>query len=333
MFNNIKVLLGGGSGLCGSHLSRFLLDKGYSVVILDDFSESFPENLDPRAKFYLVDIGDFKKVQQIFDIEKPDYVYGMQAHASEILSHWMRVDCYKNNLLTEMSLINASINSGVKKVIAFSSMAIYGEKNPPFTEDMEASPLDPYGISKANLEADHELAKNHFGLDYSVVRPHNFQGVFVNWMNIYRNFVGIAVRKSLNNENILVYGDGLQTRAVSDVKYLCDPLEKLLYTDLKVVNVGADKPYTILSIAQIIQKIANQDGKNISIEHREPRHEVKHAFCNHKIAKEKLGFKDETDIEKLCYEIYHWAKTQPKRDLKWSDYEVNKNIYSYWKHE
>ncbi len=226
-----KVLIGGGIGLCGSWLSRHLLDKNYKVVILDDLSESYIENLDSRAKFYLVDISDYKKVQQIFDIEKPDYVYGMQSHAAELLSHWMRIDCYKNNLLTELSLINACVNSNVKKIIGFSSMAIYGNQLAPFTEDMLPSPIDPYGEAKASLEKDHELAKIHYGLDFSIVRPHNFQGPFVNWLNIYRNLVGIAVRKALNNENILVYGDGLQTRAISDVKFLCEPLEKLLFTD------------------------------------------------------------------------------------------------------
>ncbi len=329
--NKIKVLLGGGGGLCGSHLSRHLLDRGYEVVILDDLSESFKENLDPRAKFYLVDITDYKKVNQIFEIEKPDYVYGMQSHAAEVLSHWMRIDSYRNNLLTELSLINASVNHNVKKICGFSSMAAYGNQKAPFTEGMSLQPIDPYGQAKASVELEHKLAKDHFGLDYSIARPHNFQGVFVNWLNIYRNFVGIAIRKALNNENILVYGDGLQTRAVSNVKYLCEPLEKLMFTDLTIVNIGADKPYTILEIAQIIQKIANQDGKNIGIEHREPRHEVKHAFCDHALAKEKLGFKDETDIEKLCFEIYEWAKTQPMRQLKWADYEIEKGLYSYWK--
>lgn len=325
-----KVVLGGGIGLCGSWFSRYLLDKNYDVVILDDLSESYIENLDPRAKFYLVDIGDFKKVQQIFDIEKPDYVYGMQAHAAEVLSHWTRIDCYKSCLLTELSLINASINSNVKKIFGFSSMSIYGKQSPPFVENMSPDPCDPYGQAKTSLEVEHKLAKNIYGLDYSVVRPHNFQGIYVNWASMYRNFVGIAVRKALNNENILVYGDGFQLRAISDIKYLCEPLEKLMWTDIETVNIGADKPYQIIEIAAIIKKIANNDGKNIGIEHAEARHEVKFAYCDHTLAKEKLDFKDETDVEKLCYEIYHWVKTQPKREVRYMDYEVTKNLYPYW---
>lgn len=326
-----KVLIGGGMGLCGSWLSRYLFDKGYSVVILDDLSESFIENLDSRVKFYLVDISDYKKVQQIFDIEKPDYVFGMQAHAAECLSPWTRIDCYKSNLLTELSLINASINTNVKKIIGFSSMAIYGHQHPPFLESLAPSPIDPYGEAKATLEKEHELAKDHQGLNFSIVRPHNFQGIYVNWAHIYRNFLAIAARRAIAGQNILVYGAGDQTRAFGDVEFLCDPLEKLMFTDVKIVNIGADKPYTILQVAEIIKKIANDDDKNITIEHREPRVEVKHAFSDHRLAKEKLGFEDKTDIEKLCYNIYHWIKTQPERKLKPADLETSKGLYSFWK--
>lgn len=327
----LKVILGGGAGLCGSWLSRHLIDKEYDVIILDDFSESYPENLDSRAKFYLVDISDYTKVQQVFDIEKPDYVFAMAAHAAECLSPWMRMDCYKNCLLTELSLINASINTNVKKIIGFSSMAIYGNQPAPFLESMQPAAIDPYGQAKISLEVEHKLAKLYHQLDYSIVRPHNFQGKYVNWASMYRNFLGIAVRKALNNENIVVYGSGEQRRAFSDVKFLCEPLEKLLFTDLDIVNIGADKDYSILEVANIIKCIANTDGKNIGIEHAEPRHEVKNAFSEHSLAKSKLAFKDETDIEKLCYEIYHWVKTQPFREVKKSIYEVTKNLYSFWK--
>ena len=326
-----KVIIGGGAGLCGSWLSRHLINKGYDVVILDDFSESYPENLDPRAKFYLVDISDLKKVQQIFDIERPDYVYGMMAHASECLSPWTRIDCYKSCLLTELSLINTSINTNVKKIIGFSSMAIYGNQQAPFVESMSPDAIDTYGEAKATLEKEHELAKNHQGLNYSIVRPHNFQGIYVNWASIYRNFLAIAARRAISGQNIQVYGAGDQTRAFGNVEFLCDPLEKLMFTDIKVVNIGADRPYTILQVAEIIKKIANNDGKNITIEHKEPRVEVKHAFSDHRLAKEKLGFKDETDIEKLCYDIYHWIKTQPERKLKTADMETSKGLYSFWK--
>lgn len=327
----IKVILGGGNGLCGSHLSRHLLDRGYEVVILDDLSESYIENLDVRAKFYLCDIRNNKLVNQIFEIERPNYVYGMQAHAAECLSPFTRHDCYSNNLLTEISLINASINYGVEKIIGFSSMAVYGSQETPFTEKMPLQPIDSYGAAKKTLELDHELAKIQHNLDYSIVRPHNFQGPYVNMWSKYRNFVGIFIRKVLNGENILVYGDGKSRRALSDVKFLCEPLERLLYTNLKTVNIGADKPYEVIEIAKIIQKIGEKDGKRVDIEHAEPRHEVKEAFCEHFLAKDKLGFKDETDVEKLCYEIYQWAKKQPNRPVKYMEYEVTKGIYEYWK--
>ena len=80
-----------------------------------------------------------------------------------------------------------------------------------------------------------------------------------------------------------------------------------------------------------MQKIASKHNYNVQIEHVEPRHEAKHAYCDHSKAKELLEFKDETNLNVLIEEMFNWAMAQPNREVKDLKYELTKNIYSYWK--
>ena len=80
-----------------------------------------------------------------------------------------------------------------------------------------------------------------------------------------------------------------------------------------------------------MKRVASKYGYNATIEHAEARHEVKHAYCNHKKAKELLEFKDETQLEPLIDSMFGWAVKQPNRKVKDMPYEVTKNIYDYWK--
>ena len=89
-------------------------------------------------------------------------------------------------------------------MIFTSSMAVYGEQQPPFTEDKKPQPIDPYGIAKYAVEVDLELARQQFGLRYNIIRPHNVLGVYQNIWDRYRNVIGIFIRKPLNGQPILV---------------------------------------------------------------------------------------------------------------------------------
>jgi len=211
-------------------------------------------------------------------------------------------------------------------------MAVYGEQEPPFTEDKRPQPIDPYGIAKYAVECDLKLAHEQFGLRYNIVRPHNVLGIYQNIWDRYRNVIGIFIRKTLNGQPILVYGDGEQTRAFSDIKYYMEPFDKLLTDfDGETFNIGADKHFTLNQVAETVQKIGKKYGYEVPIEHGEPRHEVKHAYCDHTKAKSMLEFRDETHLDDLIESMFVWAMKQPNRKVKTMEYEVTKDIYEYWK--
>lgn len=328
-----KVLITGIAGLLGSHFSRYLLAKGYDVVGIDDFSGGFRENVADGVYCSTLNLSDLDAVDKFFKEQKFDYVYHFAAYAAEGLSPFIRKFNYTNNLIASANLITSSINYDVKKFIFTSSMAVYGSSNiPPFTEDMQPCPIDPYGVAKYAVEMDLKLAQEQFGLDYTIIRPHNVVGVYQNIWDRYRNVIGIWIRKTLNNEPLTIFGDGLQKRAFSDMEFYNEPFEKVM-TQFggEIFNIGADKERTLLETAHLVQKCASNFGYKPDIVHLEARHEAKFAFSDHKKAKTLLNFEDNTNLELTINKMFEWALTQPNREIKNMKYETVKNIYTFWK--
>lgn len=330
--NYKNLLITGVAGLLGTHVSNYLLHKGYNVIGIDDLSGGYKENIHENVKFYQFNILDTIKLKEVFDVENIEAVYHFAAYAAEGLSPFIRNFNYTNNLIGSVNIINECINHNIKKLIFTSSMAVYGNNIPPFIETMIPTPSDPYGIAKFSVEQDIALANKQFGLDYTIVRPHNVIGVYQNIWDKYRNVIGIWIRQAINNEPITIFGDGLQKRAFSDIQYYEEPFEKLLYTGSKeIYNIGADKEYTLLEVAEIVKNIAEMFNFNVKIIHLESRDEVKYAWSNHEKAKHDLLLKDKTDISKTIFDMFHWALRQPFRSINKMSYEINKNMYSFWK--
>ena len=319
-----KVLITGVAGLIGSHFSRYLLDKGYKVYGIDDLSGGYEDSLPfgEHFHFYCGSVTDKKWFDAIFESIRPDYVYHFAAYAAEGLSPFIRNFNYTNNLIGSVNVINNCVRFN-SKLIFTSSMAVYGEGNPPFKETDQPSPVDPYGIAKYAVEMDIKQAHEQFGLRYSIVRPHNIIGIYQNIWDKYRNVIGIWIRQKLNRQPLTVFGNGEQKRAFSDVKFYMQPFELLMEQgDGEIFNLGADKEYRVKDVAK---KFSHP------ISYLEKRHEVKDAFCSHAKAKAILDFKDETNLEETIGEMFEWAKTQPDREVKRVEYELEKGMYEYWK--
>src|SRR3990167_3683207 len=262
-----KVLITGVAGLIGSHMAEYLVSKGYDVYGIDNLSGGYPENIPNGVIFYSNDLGDKKAIGRLFKKIKPDYVYHFAAYAAEGLSPFIRNFNYKNNLVCSANLINECIKNEVKKIIFTSSMAVYGEGKPPFKETDTPHPIDPYGISKYAVELDLECARAQFGLNYSIVRPHNVIGIRQNIWDKYRNAIGIWIRRALKGESICIFGDGLQERAFSDIKFCLEPFEKLMFEhDGEVFNLGCPKQYPLNEVADVIVKVAKEFGHETNVE-------------------------------------------------------------------
>ena len=269
------VLITGAAGLLGSRLANWIVENHPSVTVvgIDDLSGGYKSNLDPRVNFYQYDlVKDHQLVDGVFASHRPDIVYHFAAYAAEALSPFIRRYNYDNNLTATAGIVNCCIIYGVKRLVFTSSMGVYGFGEPPFSEETPRRPIDPYGIAKAACEMDIEVAGEQHGLDWCIIRPHNVYGSNQNIWDSYRNFIGIAMYKSLIGDPILVYGDGLQTRAFSEMTDSLLPLW-VAGTDPKaskqIINLGGSKHSTILETAKIVAELSGN-----TILHLPPRHEV-----------------------------------------------------------
>ena len=330
----MKIFVTGCAGLLGANYTRHLLSNGHEVIGIDDLSGGYKAFVPKGEKFSFIKLNleRRKKIVELFDEHKPEVLVHFAAYAAEGLSPFIRNYNYRNNLICSANLINECIKHNTK-VIFTSSMAVYGEQEPPFTEDKKPQPVDPYGIAKYAVESDLKLAHDQFGLRYNIVRPHNVLGIYQNIWDKYRNVIGIFIRKTLDGQPILIYGDGEQTRAFSDIKYYMDPFDRLLSDEFngEIFNIGADKYFTLNEVAETVQRIGIKYGYEVPIEHGEPRHEVKHAYCDHTKAKTVLDFRDETNLEELIESMFVWAMNQPNRKVKEMEYEITDGMYDYWK--
>jgi UDP-glucose 4-epimerase len=325
------ILITGCAGLLGTNLSRHLLSKNYRVIGIDNFFGGYSNFLPTHENFTFYELNlESDDLTFIFNENKIDVVFHFAAYAAEGLSPFIRKFNYTNNVIASSNIINHCIINEIKLIFT-SSMAVYGNQEVPFTELMRPLPVDPYGIAKYSVEQDIVCGSKQFGLKYNIIRPHNVLGIYQNIWDKYRNVIGIFIRRVLNNEPILIYGDGEQTRAFSDIKYYMEPFEKLIDGfDNEVYNIGADKHFKITEVAKLVKDISSKYGFSPRIEFVEPRHEVKDAYCDHTKAKKELGFFDETNIETLITEMFEWARSQPNREVKKMDYEIRKNIYKFW---
>jgi len=328
-------LVTGGAGFIGAHVAEHLLRMGHAVVVLDDLSGGYRENVPEGATFIQGSILDHELIDRIFNRYKFDYVYHLAAYAAEGLSHFIKRFNYNNNLIGSVNLINASINSDVKCFVFTSSIAVYGAGQTPMTEEMVPSPEDSYGIAKLAVELELRASHEMFGLDYVIFRPHNVYGEKQNIADRYRNVVGIFMNQLLKGEPMTVFGDGTQQRAFTHIDDVAPIIAASVgYPEAmgQVLNVGADTPCTVNELAGVVAKAL---GKECKVTHLPPRDEVKLAFSDHSKAARIFGHgatgHDKTTLEAGIHRMAEWVKQHGARESSvFENIEVSKNMPPSW---
>lgn len=325
----VKVLVTGGAGFIGSHVVDYLIERGHEVTVLDDLSGGLIENVNPKAKFVKGSITDKKIVEEV--TKGKEVVYHIAAYAAEGLSHFIRNYNYNNNLIGSLNLINAAIKNSVKTFLFTSSLAVYGSGKPPFDESHALVPEDPYGVAKMAVEQDLKCAKEIFGMDYIIIRPHNVYGERQFLGDPYRNVMGIFMNRIMQGKAPLIFGDGEQTRAFSYVGDIAPCIAEAPFIEKAknhIINLGAAKPYTVKQLAKEVLKAMDSE---LEVKHVAPRHEVKYAHCTTKKSEELLGFKDKTQLEEGIKRMAEWArKVGPMEPIVWEGYEITNKLPDYW---
>jgi len=324
-------LVTGGAGFIGSHVAEELLRAGHKVVVLDDLSGGFIDNVPEGCAFVEGSIMDHELIDRLFRRHRFDYVYHLAAYAAEGLSHFIKRFNYNNNLIGSVNLVNAAVNYGTKCFVFTSSIAVYGAGQSPMSEDMIPVPEDSYGIAKLAVERELKVTHEMFGLDYVIFRPHNVYGERQNIGDRYRNVVGIFMNQLLKGEPMTIFGDGTQQRAfthIRDVAPLIAASVEFEGARNETFNVGADVPYTVNHLAETVADVM---GVEQNIVHLDPRKEVNIAFSDHSKAARVFGNHPKTSLSDGLRSMAEWVKINGSRESNiFENIEIPKNMPPSW---
>lgn len=324
-------LVTGGAGFIGSHVTEHLLRTGHEVVVLDDLSGGFLDNVPQAADFVKGSVLDHKLLHSLFDKHKFTYVYHLAAYAAEGLSHFIKRFNYQNNLIGSVNLINESVNHNVRCFVFTSSIAVYGAGQTPLTEEMIPMPEDSYGIAKLAVEQELKVSHEMFGLEYVIFRPHNVYGEKQNIGDRYRNVVGIFMNQLLKGEAMTIFGDGTQQRAFTHINDVAPHIAEsvnIAAARNQVFNVGADVPYAVNDLAELVAKTM---CKQCQVKHLEPRKEVQIAFSEHSKAERVFGTRKKIVLPDGLHRMAEWVRQHGARESnRFDNIEIEKNMPPSW---
>ena len=324
-------LVTGGAGFMGSHVAESLLGMGHKVVILDDLSGGFSENVPSGATFVQGSILDHQLIDDLFRRHSFSCVYHLAAYAAEGLSHFIKRFNYNNNLIGSLNLLNAAVNYGTQCFVFTSSIAVYGAGQVPMREDTVPIPEDSYGIAKLSVEQELRVTHEFFGLDYVVFRPHNVYGERQNIGDRYRNVVGIFMNQLLQGKPMTIFGDGSQQRAFTHINDVAPIIAACVDNPAarnQIFNIGADVPHSVNDLAEIV---AHAMGRPCHINHLDARNEVKVAFSDHSKCEKVFGKKANVSLEAGVQLMAEWVKKHGARESSTFDaIEIERNLPPSW---
>jgi len=325
------ALVTGGAGFIGSHVADELVKLDTRVVVLDDLSGGYRDNVPAAAEFVEGSILDEALVRELFERHRFDYVYHLAAYAAEGLSHFIKRFNYMNNVVGSVNLINAAVNFEAKCFVFTSSIAVYGSGQVPMVEDALPQPEDSYGIAKFAVELELAASRRLFGLNSIVFRPHNVYGERQNIADRYRNVIGIFMNQLMHGQPMTIFGDGTQKRAFTYISDIAPTIAAAVNTPAlynQTFNLGADVPYEINDLAKVV---AEALGRPYVTTHFPAREEAHVAFSTHGKLAEALGYRARVGLEEGVRRMAAWAlRVGPRASRSFDAIEIRKNLPRSW---
>lgn len=303
----MKILVTGGAGFIGSHVADAYIQAGHEVIIFDDLSTGVKENINPKAKFYEVDISS-DEAGDIFLKEKPDI---LNHHAAQI-----RIDVavkdpirdLETNTIALIRLMERAKEAKFLKKVIFASTggAMYGHKQTPFVETMIPQPLSPYGISKRSSELYLNFYQEQYQIPYVALRYANVYGPRQN-PHGEAGVVAIFCNALLTGTQPVINGDGTQTR---DYVFVADVVKaNLLATEkdsIGELNIGTGIE---TDVNRIYELVAADLESQVKPEHGPARPgEQRTSSLSYALAEEKLGWQPSVDLETGIKETVQFFK-------------------------
>jgi UDP-glucose 4-epimerase len=255
----MKSLVTGGAGFIGSHIVDKLIEFGHSVAVIDNESSNVHEHFyhNPEAEYHRVDVADYELTKDLY--KDVDYVFHCAAESRIQPTILNPLGAVRTNVLGTATVLQASREHGIKKVIYSSTSSGYGLKNdPPLNENMPDDCLNPYSVSKVSGEKLCKMYHDLFGLKTVIFRYFNVYGPREPLKGPYAPVVGLFLRQFREGKQLTIVPDGTQRRDfthVDDVvsaNMLAMTVEHDRYGE--VFNVGTGSNHSVLELAAMISE-------------------------------------------------------------------------------
>lgn len=260
-----KVLVTGGCGFIGSHTVDRLIEEKNEVVVIDNLSTGFIENLNKEVIFYNADVRDKEKISEIFKKHKFDFIFHFAAQINVRKGEEDPIFDVDVNICGLINLLEELKRNPPKKIIFSSTGGVmYGLTNIfPTPETVEPFPICIYGISKLTCEKLLYAYSKNYGIDFVALRYGNVYGPRQNYLS-ETGVIAIFISRIIEGKECIIFGDGEQTR---DFIYIEDVVEaNILFMKNNIsgiFNVGTGIETTVNRIFEIIKENIGRDCKKI----------------------------------------------------------------------
>ncbi len=303
----MRVLVTGGAGFIGSHVTDALLARGDEVAVLDDLSSGRAGRLDPQVALHKLSITDAAALTAAVTAFRPELICHLAAQIDVRASVDAPAADAQVNVLGTVNLLEAARVAGARVLFASSGGALYGRDAPiPSLEDVLPLPESPYGIAKY-------CAEQYIGL-YN--RLHGTRHAMLRLANVYgprqdpagdAGVITIFCASALAGEPPTIYGDGTQTR---DYVYVGDAVQAFLTAGDNdrpgTWNIGAGDEVSVLDLVDIIGGVA---GREVHPRFAAPRPgELQRSAVAPDRAASELGWRSATPLAEGVRRVYRWIE-------------------------
>ncbi len=301
-----SALITGGAGFIGSALARLLLERGYRVRVFDDLSSGGPENLlDVDAELVVGDVRDVARLEGA--CAGCDVVFHLAAGAGVVQSIADPLENFDQNARGTVAALWAARQAGVPRLVFSSSNAPLGANAYPAVEDKPVAPLSPYGASKAAGEA---YCSAFFG-------AYGMQAVTVRFSNAYGprsahkgNVIPVFIRRILGEEELVIFGDGTQTRDFVFVEDLAHGLVRAAEADAAGGRVFQLASGVETSLNRLVELLGDVAGRELRVRRAAPRAgEIQRNYSLIDRAREELGYAPRVPLEEGLRRTWEWFTT------------------------